>query len=277
MIFGSRRRRSGGNSNFLTFWTTCDNTSTFDPKITGVDGIWRFDDGSVLVGTSGVEIFKTFASGGLHWAKFYPGVGGLAAITRIDANTDLLTSIWGIEKIPVLVYLSLSVNADLVMSLASVPQSTTLYARDCNHLFGSVAQLKNGCQTVHIYRSPSILPGSISHLTTIGYLRLDDLGWLAADVDTVLLSASNAIWANLGHFTHVAPSLLIGGTNAAPSGTIGAATTSPLVTPGAGNSDADWLWVAGVSEHYPVSGCAAVYYMRNNVGHAWAVTITGEA
>lgn len=321
MILGSRRRRSGGNSNVLTFWTTCDNTSTFDPKITGVNGIWRFDDGSVLVGTSGVEISKTFASGGLHWAKFYPGAGGLGAITAIDADVDLITLIINADRClantrlvvttnslacdlstivsPGITYINIGYNTGIVGGSASLPRGLTwlacsgtgiiveiselpltlgtYYHAATGRVYGSVGDLPASVIICQVFSESHVTTGDISRLVLIRDLRIYSMGWLPADVDTVLLSVSDALWANLGHFTYATPALQIGGTNQAPGGTIGAATTSPLVTPGAGNSDADWLWVEGVSEHYPISGCAAVYYMRNNVGHAWAVTITGEA
>ena len=343
MILGSRRRRSGGNSNVLTFWTTCDNTSTFDPKITGVDGIMRFDDGSVVAVASGVEVSKTFASGGLHWAKFYPGAGGLAAITAIDCNTDRVTAInmrgltgckeflaytnaglvMRVSDFPAgLTYASFGGDPLLTGDLSDLPTGLTTaffygdplltgdlsdllaglaYAHFGNDplltgdlsdlpaelitaafysdplLTGDLADLPAGLTYAAFYSDPLLEAASIAHLTKIQLIQIYSMGWLTADVDVVLLSIANAIVADAAHFTYATPALQIGGTNEAPSGTIGAATTSPLVTPGAGNSDADWLWVEGVSEHCPVSGCAAVYYMRNNPGHAWTVTITGEA
>ena len=242
------------DNNSLVFWTTCGPATTFDPKITGVAGTWFFDDGTALAAASGAEISKTFAAEGLHRAVYRPASGGLAAITAIDANTDLLTSVWGIEKISALSFLSLSINAGLVISLASIPPTTTLYARDCNYISGSLSQLKDGCQTVYLYRSPSVLPGSISHLTTIRELGVYTLGWLTADVDVVLLSIANAIVADAAHFTYATPALQIGWNNEAPSGTYQAPT-------GPGGT--------------PTSGLEAVWIMTHNTGHTWTVSATG--
>jgi hypothetical protein len=127
------------------------------------------------------------------------------------------------------------------------------------------------------FSDPSLTAGSVSTLTLIRDLRLYGIGWNAASVDTVLLSISNAIHANVNHFTYATPSLQIGGTNAAPGGTPAAATTSPLVTPGSGNSDTDWQWDAGAGKHKALTGMAAIWIMRNNTGHAWTVTATGVA
>ena len=255
------RRHGGGRKNELVFYTTAGPATTFDPKITGVAGTWYFPDGTTLTAASGVEISKTFAAEGLHRAVFR-AVGSLAAITQIDANTDLLTLVRGIEKIPALTYLSFSVNAGLVISLSSIPPTTTLYARDCNHLFGSLAQLKNGCQTAHLYRSPLILPGSISHVTTIQDLQVYTQGWLTAGVDTVI----DSMWTARANYTYATgPSLQIGGTNQAPTGNV----TAPI-------EGADWhqdgaTWI-------PRTVGAKIYDLVNNVNSesrpAWAITYT---
>jgi hypothetical protein len=131
--------------------------------------------------------------------------------------------------------------------------------------------------TAYFFSDPSLTAGSVSTLTLIRDLRLYSIGWNAASVDIVLLSISNAIHANVNHFTYATPSLQIGGTNAAPGGTPEAATTSPLTTPGSGNSDTDWQWDAGAGKHKALTGMAAIWIMRNNTGHAWTVTATGVA
>lgn len=316
-MFLRGRRHCGGRKNELVFLTTCGPAATFDPKIVGPDGIWYFDDDTTISAASGAEISKTFAAEGLHRAVYRPASGGLAAITAINCDTDLLTSISpSLKRCTRLITLSSYNNSSLSIGGIVPPNIITFYgnfvpfsvdtaeipnatAIDCgstlfgpvsnfsrsainitcasSRLTGSLADLPVTIRKFYNYNNTYLSSGSISHAIDSRDIQVHNMGWLTADVDVVLLSVSDAIWANPGHFTYATLVLQIGGTNEAPSGTIGAATTSPLVTPGAGNSDADWLWVAGVSEHYPVSGCAAVYYMRNNVGHAWAVTITGEA
>ena len=144
-------------------------------------------------------------------------------------------------------------------------------------LTGDISTLPVGLINAYFYSDPLLTAGSVSTLTLIRDLRLYSIGWNAASVDTVLLSISNAIHANVNHFTYATPSLQIGGTNAAPGGTPAAATTSPLVTPGSGNSDTDWQWDAGAGKHKALTGMAAIWIMRNNTGHAWTVTATGVA
>src|SRR5574343_1801304 len=76
----------------LVIITTCGPATTFDPKITGVDGVWFFDDGTTLDAASGVEISKTFAAKSLHRAIFRPAPNSWGSITLLDANTDLVVS-----------------------------------------------------------------------------------------------------------------------------------------------------------------------------------------
>ena len=144
-------------------------------------------------------------------------------------------------------------------------------------LTGDISTLPVGLEYAYFYSDPLLTAGSVSTLTLIRNLRLYSIGWNAASIDIVLLSISNAIHANVNHFTYATPSLQIGGTNAAPGGTPAAATTSPLVTPGSGNSDTDWQWDAGAGKHKALTGMAAIWIMRNNTGHAWTVTATGVA
>ena len=144
-------------------------------------------------------------------------------------------------------------------------------------LTGDIATLPIGLKDAYFSSDPLLTAGSIASLSVIRDIRLYSIGWNAASVDTVLLSVSDAIHANVNHFTYATPSLLIGGTNATPGGTPAAATTDPLTTPGSGNSDTDWQWDAGAGKHKALTGMAAIWIMRNNTGHAWTVTAIGVA
>ena len=144
-------------------------------------------------------------------------------------------------------------------------------------LTGDIATLPIGLKDAYFSSDPLLTAGSIASLSVITDIRLYGIGWNAASVDTVLLSVSDAIHANVNHFTYATPSLQIGGTNASPGGTPAAATTDPLTTPGSGNSDTDWQWDAGAGKHKALTGMAAIWIMRNNTGHAWTVTATGVA
>lgn len=288
----------------LVFWTTCGPDTTFDPKITGVAGTWYFDDGTTLEAASGEVISKTFAAGGLHRAVYRP-VGGLAAITGILAESDLLSGdftglfaacrnlttitvytnagmAWNIDRIAAngkltsliagasgcygnlsslrstpIAYMDLGYNTRVVGTLADVPSTITLYVKlmACAGIRGSIADLATPtAQTVYLYSNAGITAGSVSALVAIRDLRIHSMGWLTADVDTVLLSIANAIVADPNHFTYATPVLQIGGTNEAPSGTYQAPT-------GPGGT--------------PTSGLEAVWIMTHNAGHAWTVTATG--
>ncbi|DBA35291.1 TPA_asm: hypothetical protein vir556_00027 [dsDNA virus vir556] len=144
-------------------------------------------------------------------------------------------------------------------------------------LTGDISTLPIGLTHAYFFYDPSLTAGSIASLSVIRDIRLYSIGWNAASVDTVLLSVSDAIHANVNHFTYATPSLQIGGTNASPGGTPSAATTDPLTTPGSGNSDTDWQWDAVAGKHKALTGMAAIWVMRNNTGHAWTVTATGVA
>ena len=156
-------------------------------------------------------------------------------------------------------------------------QTLSLYSDPL--LTGDLSSLSamTGMKNLYLYSDPLIGSASVASLVAIQDIRIYDLGWLAADVDIVLLSISDAIHADVNHFTYATPSLQIGGTNEAPGGTAAAATTSPLVTPGSGNSDSDWEWDAVAGKHKALTGMAAIYIMRNNTGHVWTVTATGVA
>lgn len=236
--------------------------SLFDPVITGPAGTWYMDDGSTFAVASAANISwngfsgYTFKTAGPHRAIFKPAAGGLAAVTAIDCSVDLVTSIKTMKKLAKCTSFIAHTNAGLRASLLDLPSGLTI---------------------AYFSSDPLLTGGSIASLVDIQDLSIYDMGWLSADVDTVLLSVSDAIHANVNHFTYATPSLQIGGTNKAPGGTAAAATTSPSVAPGDGNSDSDWLWDAGAGKHKALTGMAAIYVMRNNTGHVWTVTATGVA
>jgi hypothetical protein len=143
---------------------------------------------------------------------------------------------------------------------------------------GDLSDIPMGTTIAYLFGDTSITTASIAHLTTVRDLRIYSMGWTSSNVDTVLLSASDAVWADANHFTYPAPSLQIGGTNAAPGGTAGAATTDPAVTPGNGNSNSDWAWTVDAGHpggaHKALTGKAAIYYLQHLASHAWTITYT---
>lgn len=257
MLFWSRRRRGSQRG----YFTVVENNlagEVFDPTLTTLvptTVIWASSDGytAVTTGTTHSVSYTVPANGPRTW-NIYCGIG-LSVIRTFDMNTDKVVHI----DVSLLLYATSMIaytNASLVMALTDLPVGLT---------------------TAYFYSDPLLTAGSVSALTLIRDLRLYSIGWNATSVDIVLLSISNAIHANVNHFTYATPSLQIGGTNAAPGGTPAAATTSPLVTPGSGNSDTDWQWDAGAGKHKALTGMAAIWIMRNNTGHAWTVTATGVA
>ena len=223
----------------LVFWTTCGPTTTFDPKITGVAGTWFFDDGTTLEAASGAEISKTFAAEGLHRAVYRP-VGGLAAITAIDFNTDLVTAI-STRGLTGCKEFRAYTNAGLVMRISDLPAGLTVAS------FGG---------------DPLILPASIAHLTKIQDIRIYSMGWLTADVDTVI----DSMWAARANYTWATPTIQIGGTNQAPTGNV----TAPV-------EGADWhqdgaTWI-------PLTTGAKAYDLAKDVNsegfNKWTITYTG--
>jgi len=201
-----------------------------------------------------------------------------AGLTSADFSSDpLLTG--DISTLPVgLTNASFASDPSLTGDISTLLVGLTIadFSSDPS-LTGDISTLPVGLATARFSSDPSLTAGSVSTLTLIRDLRLYSNDWNAASIDIVLLSISNAIHANVNHFTYATPSLQIGGTNAAPGGTPAAATTSPLVTPGSGNSDTDWQWDAGAGKHKALTGMAAIWIMRNNTGHAWTVTATGVA
>jgi len=221
----------------------------------------------------------------LTTASFY-GVSSLTGdistlpVGLTIADFSSVSSLTGdIATLPVgLTYASFYSDSSLTGDISTLPVGLKYaYFYSDPSLTGDISTLPVGLTTAYFYSDPSLTAGSVSTLTLISNLRLYSNGWNAASIDIVLLSISNAIHANVNHFTYATPSLQIGGSNAAPGGTPAAATTSPLVTPGSGNSDTDWQWDAGAGKHKALTGMAAIWIMRNNTGHAWTVTATGVA
>ena len=309
------RRHGGGRKNELVFLTTCGPATTFDPKITGVDGTWFFDDGTTLAAASGAEISKTFAADGLHRAVFRPASGGLAAITSIAVESDLLvgdytsllaacrnlTSItvytnsnmsWNLDRIAAngkitnlacagsgcygnlsslssrpITYMDLGYNSGIVGTLADVPSTITAYLKliSCVGISGSIDQLDTPtAQIVYLYSNTGITSGSVAGLVAIRDLRVHSMGWLTADVDTVI----NSMWAARANYTYATPALQIGGTNQAPTGTVGAPVEG-----------ADWH--EDTPGHWtPLTAGAKIYDLAKNVNSevrtaAWTITYTG--
>jgi len=266
-------------------------------------------DVSYTVPADGPRIWNIFCSSGLDYIRTFDmntdkvvhiDVSLLRAVTSMNAHTNA-SLVMALTDLPVgLTIASFSTDSLLTGDISTLPVGlTAAYFYSDPLLTGDISTLPVGLTVAYFYSDPlltgdiSTLPvgltaasfdsdplltaGSVSSLTVISDLRLDSIGWNSASVDTVLLSISNAIHANVNHFTYATPSLLIGGTNAAPGGTPEAATTSPLTTPGSGNSDTDWQWDAGAGKHKALTGMAAIWIMRNNTGHAWTVTATGVA
>jgi len=279
MLFWSRRRRESQ----WDYFTVIENNlsgEVFDPTITTVlptTIAWISSDGYALVtiGTTHDMSYTVPADGPRTWNIFCSS--GLNNIKSFDMNTDKVVHI----DVSLLLYatsMTAHTNASLVMALTDLPVGLKYaYFYSDPSLTGDISTLPVGLTTAYFYSDPSLTAGSVSTLTLISNLRLYSNGWNAASIDIVLLSISNAIHANVNHFTYATPSLQIGGSNAAPGGTPAAATTSPLVTPGSGNSDTDWQWDAGAGKHKALTGMAAIWIMRNNTGHAWTVTATGVA
>jgi hypothetical protein len=151
--------------------------------------------------------------------------------------------------------------------------ATMIYcAGNLSAVTGTLVDLPAVLQIGWFYNSTGITAASIDHLVAIRDLRIYLMGWNAANVDTVLLSASDAVWLDANHYTYggagTGPSLRID-SNAVPGGSVGADTTDPAVTPGNGNSNADWQWID--TAHKALTGKAAVWYLTHLATHTWAV------
>lgn len=279
------------DNNSLVFWTTCGPTTTFDPKITGVGGVWFFDDGTTLDAASGAEISKTFAADGLHRAVFRAETGGLATITDITINTDLISGDATSQILKcanlgsLTAFQNTSLYADLSVIMArcsklvsltcggskffgglsifsSLPM-TKIDLNYCSLVTGSVSELPVSVLTVILYNSANITSGSLAHLISARQIDLRSIPWLTADADVVI----DSIWAARANYTYATPSLNIGGTNQAPTGTVGAPVEGT-----------DWhqdgvTWI-------PLTAGAKIYDLAKNVNGevrtaAWTITYTG--
>lgn len=184
------RRHGGGRKNELVFLTTCGPTTTFDPKITGPQGVWYFDDGTTLAAASGAEISKTFAAEGLHRAVYRP-VGGLAAITRIDISGDLVQNL-NLANCKSLDKLLISSNKDIVLSLSSIPKSVTeIYAtmsaspNNATRVVGSIADIPRNATLAWLGYCTSIV-GDLSDLpATLKYLDVQGATAVTGSIDSL--------------------------------------------------------------------------------------------
>lgn len=279
MLFSSRRRRGSQRG----YFTVIENNlagEVFDPTLTTLvptTVIWASSDGytAVTTGTTHNISYTVPADGPRTW-HIYCGIG-LSSVRTFDMCEDKLVHI-DVSLLRSATSMIAYTNASLVMKLTDLPIGLTFADFGSVPLLtGDIATLPIGLTVASFSSDPLLTAGSIASLSVIRDIRLYDIGWNAASVDTVLLSVSDAIHANVNHFTYSTPSLQIGGTNASPGGTPSAATTDPLTTPGSGNSDTDWQWDAVAGKHKALTGMAAIWVMRNNTGHAWTVTATGVA
>ena len=269
---------------------------TFDPSITtsiSTVVIWQTEAGTtVTIGTSH-DLSYTPTAGPKKCTVTVRG--GLGLVTAIDANADSLKSVKNLIKCSKCAIIRVGIGSNTLTirlsdcvyattiripneigcsgSLAEINRAATFVELPVTSVTGSLTDLPATIADVCFLNScAGIAPGSIAHLTAIRDLRIYSMGWDAAGVDTVLLSASDAVWTNADHYTYSSPSMQIGGTNAVPGGSAGANTTDPLVTPGSGNSNSDWQWDAGKSAHQALTGKAAVYYLTHLTTHTWAIT-----
>lgn len=290
----------------LVFWTTCGPSTTFDPKITGPNGTWFFDDGTTLAATSGSEISKTFAVEGLHRAVYRPASGGLAAITEIDCNTDLITKISGLRRTSA-TRLIIYENAALQLALSEFPYTlSVLHSKLNTVLYGNVLSLPRNMTSLILNASPAVvgaisdvppnltsylnlgkctlITGSVTDIpATCVYISLYETSVTAGSISHLTFARDiriyscgwltadvdtviDSMWAARANYTYATPSLQIGGTNQAPSGNV--------VAPVEG---ADWhqdgaTWI-------PLTAGAKIYDLAKDVNsegfNKWAITYTG--
>lgn len=177
----------------------------------------------------------------------------LAATVNIQTSVYLSGSLYDLRNVTTLLA---NGCAWLTGELSDISRSAIyIQLHDDTGISGSLADLPASLTTrCSLYGCTGIAAGSIAHLVAIRDIRIYSMGWLTADVDTVLLSIANAIVADPNHFTYATPALQIGGTNEAPSGTYQEPT-------GPGGT--------------PTSGLEAVWIMTHNTGHTWTVAATG--
>lgn len=285
------RRHGGGRKNELVFLTTCGPSTTFDPKIIGVDGVWYFDDGTTLAAASGVEISKTFAAEGLHRAIFRPASGGLAAITAIDCNTDLITKISGLRRTSA-TSLIIYANAALQLALSEFPYTLSVLNSQLNTvLYGNVLSLPRNMTSLILNASPAVV-GAISDVppNLTSYLNLGKCTLITGSVTDIpatcvyiYLYETSVTAGSISHLTfardiriyscgwltadvdtvlksipdssYATPVLQIGGTNQAPSG-------------------AAWQEPADPSDPESWTGLEAIW-MANHKANPWTITFNG--
>lgn len=280
-------------------------SSLFDPTFTtsaNTTITYKMDDGFQYTTPSGTShalswngfAGYTFRTPGPHKCTV-SCQGGLGMITAIDCHLDTISKVKNFDKMASLATCVIDTNT-VYLQLSLIPRSVTYIKSydcqpgfsgvisqcptrltywnnaNCSSITGSIGDLPVTLETGYFQACTGITPASISHLTAIRDIRIYSMGWSSANADTVLLSISDAIHADVNHFTYVTPSLQIGGTNGAPSGSY----VDPLVTPGSGNSDSNWLWDAGAGKHKALTGLAAIWVMCHNTGHVWTVTCTGS-
>jgi len=263
--------------NQIEIWHNPLGSLTFDPSITtsvSTTVIWETEVGStVTTGTSHALSYTPTAGAKVCKVTVQ---GGLGLVTGIDSNTDAITLIKNSNKCKLSGIFSIYGNVLLSLNLDEYPNLISIIATTMVRVTGTTAKISRyltnlqcanclisgsvadlpSTLTTKIYLSGTLVtPGNISHLTGAQLITMFDLGWLAADVDLVLMSIGNAILANAAHFTYATPSIQIGGTNEAPGGTYQAPS-------GPGGTI--------------TSGLEAVWVMVHNVGHAWTVTVTGS-
>lgn len=162
--------------------------------------------------------------------------------------------------------MDLGYNSNLIGTLADVPSTITLYVKlpSCVGISGSIDQLNTpAAQIVYLYSNTGITSGSVAKLTAIRDLRVYSMGWLTADVDTVI----NSMWAARANYTYATPALQIGGTNQAPTGNV----IAPVEGTDWHRDGATWI---------PLTAGAKIYDLAKNVNNeartaAWTITYTG--
>lgn len=171
--------------------------SLFDPVITGPAGTWFMDDGQTFEVASAANISwngfsgYTWKTAGPHRAVFRPAAGGLAAITGIDSNSDLLSgNMKNLYKCVNLTSLKLQTNPALVLNLG---------------------QLTSKLQTVWAYACGEGISGSIRHMRSATSINLRENGASQTQVDqwiSDLYANKDIMAAGTANFN---------GNNAAPS------------------------------------------------------------
>lgn len=277
---------------------TGNGSATFDPVIiTSRDCVvsWTVDGGSrTLTGPGTTHTISYVPTTGPHTCAVATQYG-LDPITSIDCNTDSVVGITNTIYCKNLARFAVWSNLGLVASFSQIPYATYISAYNCRLLSGKFSELSRQTTFLDIGETtlprglmsdlPSTFQTGYFHYTAISacgvagligirLLWVYQLGWTQQSVDLVLLSISDAIHQDVAHFSYATPSLKIHGTNAAPSGAAGIESVAPTTTPGIGNSDSNWFWDADKAKHRALSGRAAIWVMRNNVGHVWTVTAT---